>query len=304
MSPDGCADWEQLAKPRTVDVPCGDEEHTIRWERGCLRRIDHDLEAEAAASALGADPPWCLDLVEAWPWADLEVEMLDILSGWGGGGPARLTRREIRNRMREAKAGFSGGGKQLGLTKLTPDVRAAMQERVLDRLREAYRMVLLQDLPPLLKAILAAKLAADCDERWRTDEGFRKVYGRRIESMVSLQATPLLHASLEGVGRRVGPRTTISCWLCLPGEGPSISAWEVNTGAGAAVTLPLHWLPRVWARGIALVDGCFVLDVLRDDGDRVEALGMRWEFAARTARPVVGRVNLTREDGSWSPAWA
>jgi hypothetical protein len=47
-------------------VECGGQRHRVSWRRGSLVVEDHDLAAERAMRALGAETPDCLRLVKQW----------------------------------------------------------------------------------------------------------------------------------------------------------------------------------------------------------------------------------------------
>ncbi len=83
--------WCDRLDPVTELVECSGEHHRVTWLRGSLVVEDHDLEAERAMKALGAETPACLRLVKQWrelhSWAtspELYVQMRDRL------GPERI----------------------------------------------------------------------------------------------------------------------------------------------------------------------------------------------------------------------
>jgi hypothetical protein len=58
--------WYRHVPPVEVPVECSGGSHTLRWRRGALVALDHDVGAERALSALGAERVQCLDLVDVW----------------------------------------------------------------------------------------------------------------------------------------------------------------------------------------------------------------------------------------------
>ena len=80
-----------------------------------------------------------------------------------------------------------------------------------------------------------------------------------------------------------------------------------EAGGWAAACLPLRWLVDVWARGIALVDGCFVLDVRSSDAaqTRLSVTAARWERRLPVgSTPVVEpAIVVPSSDGSWCLRW-
>jgi hypothetical protein len=54
--------WTVLAADFELPVRCGGEDHTIAWRCGRLHLVDHDLNAERIAAALGGSECECLQL--------------------------------------------------------------------------------------------------------------------------------------------------------------------------------------------------------------------------------------------------
>jgi hypothetical protein len=78
--------WCAPLAPVTELVECSGERHRVSWRRGGLVIEDHDLEAERAMRALGAEVPACLRLLKQWrdvhSWAtspELFVQLRDRL---------------------------------------------------------------------------------------------------------------------------------------------------------------------------------------------------------------------------------
>ena len=58
--------WCHHVPPATAVVPCGGEQHRIRWQRGKLKLDDHDLAAERTMLAFGGETPACLQALQLW----------------------------------------------------------------------------------------------------------------------------------------------------------------------------------------------------------------------------------------------
>ncbi len=58
--------WYRRVAPARLQIDCSGGRHTVLWKRGCLVLVDHDVAAESALRALGADRPACLALLERW----------------------------------------------------------------------------------------------------------------------------------------------------------------------------------------------------------------------------------------------
>lgn len=60
------AHWYRRTSTYEVAVDCGGVQHTVRWRRGRLRLLDHDVAAERAVVALGGDPCPCVEVLDVW----------------------------------------------------------------------------------------------------------------------------------------------------------------------------------------------------------------------------------------------
>jgi hypothetical protein len=99
----------------------------------------------------------------------------------------------------------------------------------------------------------------------------------------------------------------VESWIAAPAEAPTVCGLMDDAGGWAAASLPLLWLVDVWSRGVAVVDGCFVLEVHAEDetGDRLSVTAARWERRLPTgSTPVVEAAVVVRTDGGWRLRWA
>ena len=291
--------WAALVPAFEAEVGCTGSTHRIGWSRGKLRLLDHDVGAERALAAMGGEPPLCLDVFDAWPWSGDEVEVLDFLASGQPRTETIPSRAHLIAKVTVVQASLQ--------TTLGARGRAATHththtHRIQSWVEKRWRLGLLSQLPQHLQDVLAATLVVGCQRRWWFDESFRTHYGRQFQRVVESRALPLLESTLQSVGRRLGPRTTLACWVLPPGERASLSGWAVSGGAGAALSLPLSWLPEVYARGLGVVDECFVLEA-EAVPDRVRARAVRWERRAGCTIPVTADAVLTRCGVGWSLSW-
>ncbi|HVL81322.1 MAG TPA: hypothetical protein VM840_07015 [Actinomycetota bacterium] len=278
--------------PRTAEVSCGDRTHRLTWVQGAIRVEDHDMEAEATLGSLGALPSYCGEVARAWPWTALGLErVLDELAGWARRSLDPMTRRDMEEKLRRYEQ----------------QMPAQARERMLGYLREALELELewwlLRSLPAALKDMLCVEVLAAAEDRWVGDDDFRDFARPRVEAVVASLVQPCVHGCLEAFGRRLGPRTKISSWVVEPGEDPSCEGWPVSAGAGVVVRLGFDWPVRVWARRLAVVDGCLVLDAVGRGSDRVGVVAARWERTSRGLLPVVGNAVAVRAGDGWALRW-
>jgi hypothetical protein len=141
------------------------------------------------------------------------------------------------------------------------------------------RQALLRLLPAELREPLALAVLEGAERR-RVDTAFWEQHGEYLQIMLGQRVAPAIEESMRAWRRHFAPqaRFTIEVWVALPGEAPSIVGLVDDGGGWAAACLPLAWVRNVWAKGIAVVDGCFVVAAGRAARDGIrKALALRWE---------------------------
>jgi len=284
--------WFRSLPSCQVQVPCGQGEHTLRWEAGGLELAAHpDAEAERVLAALGGDKALCVRVAEIW---DRHADDLMVLQVGPRDAADRLTVDwEHIPKLEE----FSAPG-QSGWVATTPRRQAmamhatrryppaAGQQFAKDR-RTTADLVTLLALGPAFSFRLSGQVAAAHAER--LDPANR----------------PALIAAVQG---RLAP--AVERWTGIDPDqvtvallsDPSTPGTAELTGHGAErrllVMVPADWLASVWACGLAVVDRHLVVATVRPG----------WPDAAVLALPAPGKppVPLTvhgtpTPDGL--PAW-
>jgi hypothetical protein len=257
-------------RPAQATIECGGEQHRLRWEDGELRALDHeDVEGERTLAALGGESYACLDVLEAWHRHAEDLRVL-VLASRGpadplkapeprGGRPAAVLRprgarpaplaanahvaiastRAARAGRSPAPAAFAGAWTAYGPGGRRPQAGPGGAGPL-----EELRMLL------QLGSGLPDRLAAGVATAWAR---------RRDES-----ARPALQAALYG---RV--LAALRGWLAEPAADVELRLGDTPrlTRAGDALEaeLPLTWLADVWAPGLAVVAGRFVLAADEDE---------------------------------------
>jgi hypothetical protein len=245
--------WCDHLDPVCELVECSGERHRMSWRRGALVVEDHDLEAERAMKALGAETPACLRLLKQWrdvhSWAtspELFVQVRDRL------GPERI---------------------------LAPGALARACE---------------------------LSLLLTWERAWRTSSYRETGHERLLADQLRERALAPLAEHLAGWAQRLeASRTpTVEVGLARPGKAPQVAGRMDRFGTRASVTLGVRWALTVGARGLAVVDDGFVLELLPSPR-RLVARAVRWERQGDGgARAVVAPARLDRDpSGSWRLAW-
>jgi hypothetical protein len=273
--------------PVEIPVDCAGEQHRLRWEAGELRALDHDdADGERALAALGGERNACIELLDAWARHRDDLRVL-VLTTRGAADPLRLTpavgmlqgpwhgpaiapvgvaprQLPVRVAPRQGMTGTStmilstggaygthvgrrpivGGG---GPTPGVPGVPAAPDGLV---------TLLVQS--GKLADRLAAGVAAHWGERLaRGDPEATKaraalvaaLYGRVVCAVREWLGEPDLDVELEVIDTERAP--------CIARTAPQV----------LAMSMPLDWIWRVWARGVAVVLGRFTLAVAEEHDD-------------------------------------
>ena len=297
--------WCDDLGPAWAIVDCGGQRHAIAWRRGKVVLEDHDLLAERSLMALGSDPPRCVELLDSWK-ALRDVELVDQFLF----AHATLDPDDVLDRRLRYETAIKAADRRMSIVPhLLPDVAARLDELRDAAVRREQRMwaiTLIETLPPPLRRRLALATIVHCARRWEDEE-----HRERLESSLRAIATPLLERSVRRWRRNLKPYVSVivDAQVLSPGEPPSCVARIDNSGAHVDLLLPLAWFTAVWARGLALIDDCFVLDVAArssGDGASLHVVAVRFE---RTGRDLSAAVQapaiLTRgEVGAWSLHWA
>ena len=207
--------------------------------------------------------------------------------------------------------GTSGRSAQAaGPPPLTAQQRAQMQWQMQAHHEEMWRDALRWALPDELGQRLALSAAAGAVRR-RADPAHWSRWGGWVERAVTVRASPAIEASMRSWRRRAEVELTSltsEAWITRPGERPALCGLVDTAGGRAAASLPARWLFDVWAQGLALVSGCFVLDVTdwSEHPHRLRVLAARWERRLPAgSTPVVEEALAVRSEGtSWALRWA
>ncbi len=266
--------WYAPLPPCEATVPCGQGRHVIRWEAGELRLPNHsDPEAELVLAALGGEKARCVEIARTWRRHLGDLTVLGI----GPRGAADKVAVSWDDVDAAAQASQGGWGSGVAVARRLASPPAAAMARAASRQRqhrqeadEASQRRL--DMLSLLALgagfqvrLIGHVIAAHAD---RPDE-----HGPSIR--------PALKAALAGRFALVAER-----WLGIDPDQVEVSPQRDNgwgsvelTGRGEQrrlrVSLPVWWLARVWACGLALTGRHLVVAVERAGWPDAQVLALR-----------------------------
>jgi hypothetical protein len=170
----------------------------------------------------------------------------------------------------------------------------------------SFRHQLLQEMAPAEMLALLTTMA-----RIRADRlAHRPASPSRstdIDARLHSAAAELIEQAMRRSRRDLRPYATLTVevWKQPAAEGPAIKGSLDSAGGFAAVFLPVRWLNQVSLRGLALVDGHFIVDV--DAGapaTELQAQAVRWERQPNgSSLPVLAGCTLLRRGCSWELLW-
>lgn len=266
--------WYRGVPPVEVELQVTAEaRHRIAWRNGRLVLLDHpDPAAEQALVALGGESCPCFEVLTAWRKDAHDVVWYQ--SGWEYGAQAlwreyrgfreRAAQLRLRGPRFPTTAPLGPGrttGGRFAPGELYP--RGSMAEHIEREMRER----LLGSLPTPLLERLSLGLVV---RRLRFGEPVTDMARIRLREHVVDGLTRCVRA--WGPVRRP-PSVDVQLWLTTAAPPQVVGLVEAQLGYVEAV-LPSRWLITVHARGLAVVDGCFVVDAHLDRADHgtVEAV--------------------------------
>jgi hypothetical protein len=288
--------WYARRGPVTVTLAAGVQMHRVTWRDGRLVLHDHDPAAEAVLQALGGEPELC-------PCLLLRDALRGPLAGWLPSPPAPTWTSGLP---------VAAPRQPLQRPLLDPNVRWLIR-----RLPPERRSRLLGEHRAQVAAQVAARVLSEplreivaLVDEVRAARRSRRTGGRQRpvpEQLLQAAAAPALEESMRHAQGRFRPAAALSigCWRQSPGEIPILDGDLTSRGGFVALSLPVRWLNRVWKRGLACVDGVFVLDVEGTaPATDLRAAALRWEpRLGGHAVPVATPCRIRKGAGRWRLTW-
>ncbi len=314
--------WYQDREPVSFEVETGGAPHRVTWRRGRIILHDHDVSAERVLLALGGEPCPCLLVLDAAkdqaesPWRT-EWRMV---SGLRSGRPtatgfatAVQTGSSWRGvpPVRSAVVGFMTPARASAreeLVRLRNDPRlSALPKEQRDRMLAFWkRRLLVETVPAGMMEVLGAAGEIRQGRRRRNAVG-RQRPKRDAQELLQAGAAPAFEEAMRHSRRDLRPYAsiTVEVWKQKADESLLLKGNLTSTGGFAALSLPVSWLNAVWRRGLAIVEGHFVLGV---DGSapagELTGEAVIWERQlGNSSVPVTAPCSLRRLDGRWRLSW-
>jgi hypothetical protein len=308
----------------TLTVPVAGGEHRVSWRRGRLVLHDHDAAAEAVLRALGGETCPCLAIRDALRSSDLH------------GAPVGVLGRVTALRARGAAAAAPQAPPASPIAPSAPATRwptpagappplpgpPDRRAVLLQSWRRWQADPAVQRIPPGQRTRIMGALRLQFAQAGMPESMLRILQAvddvRRERRMRRTEAPPIEPSDAELLEARAAPALeramrqalpylrphapiTVGVWKDVPGEPVLLQGDLTSRGGFVAVSLPARWLTRVWARGLACVDGQFVLDVdAPAPAAQLRARVLRWDkrLGGHWA-PVAAVSSIERRAGRW-----
>lgn len=147
------------------------------------------------------------------------------------------------------------------------------------------------------------------ERAWRFESYLPTKQAQLLTDELRDKALPALREFLNGSKARTGARIVAGAQVALTpsNEAPTVEGTTDRVTMRASARLHGTWTADVWPRGIAVVDGAFVVDLRRARTlDDLEVVAARWEPAAGGGWATVeapARVRRDTPDGGWRLTW-
>lgn len=261
--------------PTQVELECSGEHHWVRWEDGELFALNHaDAEGERTLAALAGERPACIELLDLWKRHEDDLRVLVLTSrGPGdpitrpdalGSGPVVATVAPLRRQIGPPRpqigrmATHMGGvmGSAIGRIASSAPARLVGTRRTAPGPRRGPVEDPLVDLVsmsgPLIDRLVAMVAMAWAERLVCSDAVV-------TENRAALEAALYGRACLAIRTWLGAPGLDVSVRLIPEGQRSSIT----RDDNGVTAWLPFSWICDVWARGLSVIMGRFVLLVER-----------------------------------------
>lgn len=164
--------------------------------------------------------------------------------------------------------------------------------------------------PGDLRRVSDLSLLLTWEREWRRS-AYYSDHGRLLYEQLRARAMAPLREHLKSWLASNGSRriSKLDLELGRPGQPASVRGQMDSVGVRANATLGVRWLVEVWARGLDVVDGAFVLEVagepVRSVPEVVRVHAVRWDpHDAGWWAPVVAPALVQRlPAGDWRLEW-
>lgn len=145
------------------------------------------------------------------------------------------------------------------------------------------------------------------ERAWRQSAHLHRKQVRLLTDELHSHALRPLREHLNAWKRQAGARmvSSVEVTLATANDTPSVQGRVEGISMRAMAHLGGRWVVDVWARGVAVVDGAFVVEVTEAaTSDELEVRAVRWErHDGGSFAPVGAPALLERAPSGWHLTW-
>ena len=160
--------------------------------------------------------------------------------------------------------------------------------------------------PGVLAGTNELSLLLTWERAWRASSYLGGGHQRMLQEQLRARALEPVRQHVDWWADRLGAdaRPAVEVDLLRPGQPARVTGGIDRFAVRAGVALSMAWVLDVWARGLAVVDGALVLELLASP-TALRARAVRWEAQPDgMGRPISAPARLGRSpDGTWRLAW-
>ena len=145
------------------------------------------------------------------------------------------------------------------------------------------------------------------EREWRRTFYLNRKHEQLLQAQLKARATPALRQHLTAWKERSGARVlgAAAVKLLRSDHAPAMEGRIDRVAVRASASLVARWITEVWARGVTVVDGAFVLEVTEAvSRSELRVRAVRWEPGADGVLvPVDGPATLSYRGQAWWLEW-
>ncbi|MDP8938355.1 MAG: hypothetical protein M3O23_11625 [Actinomycetota bacterium] len=161
--------------------------------------------------------------------------------------------------------------------------------------------------PPEFSMVRELSMVLGWEREWRKTFFMNRKHEQLLQGRLKERATPSLRQHLTHWKERSGARVVGAATVqVLRSDQPSAVTGRMDRVAvRASASLVPRWITDVWVKGIAVVDGAFVLEVVEAiSWSELRVRAVRWEPGAEgQLDPVDAPAQLSYRGQAWWLAW-
>ncbi len=162
--------------------------------------------------------------------------------------------------------------------------------------------------PPELASARGLAMLLSWERAWRKSAFLHRKQARLLGDELKARATKPLREHLNHFRADVGARmvSAVDVSIIASDQSPTVGGGVEGISIRAQARLTGRWVVDVWSRGLSVVEGAFVLEVIKARNvDDVDVVAVRWRGRGSSAAPFAAAARARRgAEAAWSLQWS